>query len=295
MFRYSADRLPVLTLLAIAALDFSAYLYLDHWFLLAAYAGLSMYPKAFSCAYNHHHQHLAIFTHWVPNRLIELVFALQTGITGNTWVLHHSLGHHINYLDQKKDESRWMRDDGTRMGEWEYAFKTALTAYPRAWEVGKRFPKQRRVMALMSALTVAMVAGLIAYRPLAGFLIFVVTPLSLVVGTALATYFHHSERPTDNHFVASNNILQKFYNVLTLNLGYHTAHHYKPGVHWSLLPKLHAEIQDRIPLVAYAEPGMPWRLFGESLRPAHVPPPAKVVEVTKEDSHAEGFGMVSEA
>ena len=36
-------------------------------------------------------------------------------------------------------------DDGTRMGEWEYAFVTTVTAYPRAWEVGKRYPRQRSI------------------------------------------------------------------------------------------------------------------------------------------------------
>jgi fatty acid desaturase len=34
---------------------------------------------------------------------------------------------------------------------------------------------------------------------------------------------------------------------MTCNLGLHTAHHKRPGVHWSLLPQIHEEIKDQIP------------------------------------------------
>ena len=53
-------------------------------------------------------------------------------------------------------------------------------------------------------------------------------------------------RPT-SHFDASFNNTNPLYNFMTCNLGLHTAHHYRPGMHWSLLPALHAEIESRIP------------------------------------------------
>ena len=37
------------------------------------------------------------------------------------------------------------------------------------------------------------------------------------------------------------------YNLRTLNLGYHAAHHARPRLHWSKLPALHAEIARAIP------------------------------------------------
>ncbi|WP_399323377.1 fatty acid desaturase [Thiomicrorhabdus lithotrophica] len=40
----------------------------------------------------------------------------------------------------------------------------------------------------------------------------------------------------------------KWFNTLTGNLGFHTAHHYKQGgVHRSKLPALHEKIKDKIP------------------------------------------------
>jgi fatty acid desaturase len=153
------------------------------------------------------------------------------------------------------------------MGEWEYGWITTLTAYPRAWKVGERYPQQRRIFLVMGLLTLALVAGLVAWHPMQGLILFVGLPMLLLFGTAYATWAHHSNRPTDNHFVACNNILQPFYNVLTGNLGYHTAHHYKPGVHWSQLKALHDEIEGKIPADAYQEPGYPWRWMGPSPQP----------------------------
>jgi fatty acid desaturase len=91
------------------------------------------------------------------------------------------------------------------------------------------------------------VATLLVLDPLAGLLVFA---LPMVVGlliTAWATYEHHSGLNVENEFEASFNNLNRWYNLFTGNLGYHTAHHHRGGLHWSKLPKLHAQIQDKIP------------------------------------------------
>lgn len=263
------------------AVDVAVYALVDNPFVVVAWAVFSMFPKAGVCAFNHHHQHVSTFHRPWANRLLEFMYALQTGVSSQAWVLHHSLGHHLNYLDQQKDESRWLRDDGSRMGEWEYALVTTLTAYPRAWAVGARHPRQRKLFLVMGLLTAALMVGLVVLRPFNGLVQFVFVPFGMLFGTALATYNHHSNRDTADHFVACNNIIQRFYNVFTGNLGYHTAHHYRPGMHWSQLPKLHAEIAGKIPPEAYVEPGIPWKYFGVSegaegfkpATPAYVPPP----------------------
>jgi fatty acid desaturase len=265
LFRNPADRIPVAVFLAIFALDLAVYLFVDSPALLFLYFGLSILPKASACAFNHHHQHLATFRHDALNRLLELVYALLTGVSSQAWVLHHSLGHHQNYLDQARDESRWARADGTPMGELEYSLLTTLTAYPRAWGVSRQFPKIRRTFVAMGLATLSVVAALVAYRPVPGLISFVFAPAFFLFATAWATYAHHSGRSTESHFVASNNMLQPLYNWWTGNLGFHTAHHYRPGVHWSKLPELHAEIAARIPADAYVPPGWPWRLAGDGL------------------------------
>ena len=60
---------------------------------------------------------------------------------------------------------------------------------------------------------------------------------------------------------ALNHWLMLVLNILTGNLGYHTAHHLRPGLHWSKLPAFHARIADKIPAENYRGPGLPMALL----------------------------------
>jgi len=88
--------------------------------------------------------------------------------------------------------------------------------------------------------------------------------------TCWHTYCHHAGLDTQNPYEASHNIMNRSYNVLTGNLGYHTAHHVKPKLHWAKLPAFHATIADRIPAHLYIEPFFPMNLLpaGDSPWPA---------------------------
>jgi fatty acid desaturase len=267
LFRHRADRPYVFFFICLFAADLTAYALIDDVGLLVLWFLLGILPKGAVCAFNHHHQHVTTFHQAWANRLLELMYFFQTGVSSNAWRLHHSLGHHLNYLDQTKDESRWARADGSRMGEFEYSVITAATAYPRAWKVGEKFPEERRVFLAMGLISFLVMAGFVAARPIPGLILFVTGPLFFLWGTAWATYAHHSDRGTESHLVASNNIRQDVYNFVTGNLGFHTAHHTKPGVHWSKLAELHASMEAQIPEETYVEPGWPWRWFGDSKLP----------------------------
>lgn len=247
MFRYSADRLPVAFVLLFSAVDFSVYLLVDEVAWLVGYMLLMVLPKGVICAWNHHHQHTRTFHSQPLNRVLEFFYALHTGVTTNLWVLHHVLGHHRNYLDQDSDESAWRRADGTAMGVVEYTLTIAGTAYQRGYQVGKKFPRVQRDFLIYGLLTLLGVVALCWYRPVAGLLVFVLPMVISLLFTAWVTYDHHSGLDTDDVFAASYNNTSAFYNLVTGNLGYHTAHHYRQGLHWSKLPELHQQLAGSIP------------------------------------------------
>lgn len=251
MFKYKADRLPAALIVSVSLLDFAAYLLLDSPWLLAGYWLALLIPKGVISAWNHHHQHVHTFRATWLNRLYEQLLALHSGITTNLWVLHHNLGHHLNFLDQSKDESAWQKKDGKTMGVLTYSATIALTAYYRGYQVGKKHPKHQRVFLTWTAVTVLLLAGLTAWRPLQAFFLFLLPMATSLVFTAWVTYDHHRGLDTKVSTEASYNILNRRFNQLTGNLGYHTAHHHRQGVHWSKLPELHQKIAPQIPANLY--------------------------------------------
>ena len=246
-FRHKEDRKIVAIVAALSAVDVAVYFALNSTWLFVAYWLLMFIPKGLIAPWNHHHQHCMTFRSPVLNRLLEVSYGLHTGMTGNLWVLHHNLGHHVNYRDQAKDESRWRRKSGKKMGVVEYTLSVTLTAYQRAFRVGKRYPKHQRVYLALGAITWGLVIASIIYKPVAGMFVFAVPMVCTVLYTSWVTYDHHAGLDSDDHMKASYNIMNRWFNRLTGNLGYHTAHHYKPGLHWTALPALHDEIKHRIP------------------------------------------------
>lgn len=247
VFRYKEDCWPIGLMLALTCIDFALYFTLSNPLILFAYYLVMIVPKGIICSWNHHHQHLSIFHSTPLNRILEFFYALHTGVTTYLWRLHHVLGHHLNFLDQEKDESRWQRKDGTQMGAIEYTLDVALTAYPRGFVVGKRHPRLQKTFVICATVTFILVALLVWYKPAAGIFLFVLPMITSLLFTAYVTYEHHSGLETEEMFEASYNNLNPVFNFLTGNLGYHTAHHFKQGIHWSKLPALHATIADKIP------------------------------------------------
>lgn len=279
-FRHKEDRKIVAIVLSLTALDFLVYFALNNVWMFAAYWLLMFVPKGLIAPWNHHHQHCMTFRSPILNRLLEICYGMHTGMTANLWVLHHNLGHHVNYRDQTKDESRWRRKSGKKMGVIEYTFSVTLTAYYRAFLVGKRYPKHQRVYLTFTAVTWALVAALVVYKPWAGFFLFAFPMFCTVMYTSWVTYDHHAGLDSDEHMAASFNIMNAWFNRLTGNLGYHTAHHYKQGLHWSKLPALHEEIKHRIPAELMVKSTFD-AFLPDGEQEAVLPPPAPVEEVAE--------------
>lgn len=261
IFRYPADVVPTFLIVLLTILDFIVFFQTKSvWFLLL-WLVLVTFPKVCICSWNHHHQHLNTFYNKYLNRVIEFIYALHTGVTTNAWVLHHNLGHHLNYLDQSKDESAWKRKDGSTMGEMEYTLVNAAKAYFRAFRVGTKHPKYQRGFLLMGTFVAVFLMAAAYSNWLNTLIVFAVPMFFGYLVTVSHTYSHHAGLDTDDHLEASHNILHKWYNIMTGNLGYHTAHHIKPGVHWSQLPKYHSSIKDKIPSELFVEPPIPFKWF----------------------------------
>ncbi len=264
IFRYKQDIAPTIIIVTLFSLDLAVFFLASSVWITLAWLLLMLLPKACICSWNHHHQHLPTFRNLYLNRALEIIYAFHTGITTNAWVLHHVLGHHLNYTDQAKDESGWKRVDGKTMSTLEYTLTIALTGYIRAYKVGRKHPKYQRGFVTATTVVLALLTAMFIYNWQNALIIFALPMLYGYVITCWHTYYHHAGLDTKNEFEASYNIMHSWYNLLTGNLGYHTAHHLKPGLHWSALPQYHAEIAANIPTSLYREPCIPFKWFKEA-------------------------------
>lgn len=261
IFRQKADRLPITIISSFFLLDIVIYFSIDNPWIIVSWFVLSIWPKGNVCAWNHHHQHCVTFRSTFMNRLLELMYGFQTGVTTKGWFLHHVIGHHKNYLDQELDESRWMSKDGTTKSELGYTLEVAGTSFYRILQVGKANKKHLNDFLGMFALQMIILAVLFWHNWFNAIFLFALPMVLSLTLTAWATFDHHSNLDTKNEFEGSRNTLDPFYNLMTGNLGYHTAHHVKHGLHWSKVPEFHATIEHLIPAHCYLEAGVPYSWF----------------------------------
>ena len=250
LLRYSADIASVAYTVTTFSLHVAVFLWAS-----PSVAALCVVPLFLVsipvAALGHHHQHLGVFRSRAMNRLYDLVLSLQTGVSPYGWVLHHNLGHHQNYLNQPpklpSDESHWTNPDGSTMSRLRYTLHLFLHHPIDILRVGVKHPKILRAYLLMKAALYALVAFGVFWNATNFLLAFFVPSMLTLLHTCWATHEHHAGHHADDHYSASVNREHKLFNVLSWNLGYHTAHHLRPGVHWSLLPEVHESIRHLIP------------------------------------------------
>lgn len=246
VYRHPIDVFPTTIMASVFGLQLLVFLFAEP--LLAAVAVAVLFPVQVNFAgMCHNHHHLETFRQSVLNRAFEVMMFLQLGMLPYGYTLHHNIGHHAHYMDPDSDPNRWQRRDGSAMGSWEFALRMFVAMYPTVVRIGRRHPAVFRRFLAMAAFSASVLAALFALNPLNALIVFVLPmPLALIL-QAQATWYQHVGLTTQHSLEASRSCLDPLYNVRTCNLGYHTAHHLRPALHWSLLPSFHAEIADRIP------------------------------------------------
>jgi fatty acid desaturase len=247
VYRYREDVVPSLVVAAVFAIQLYTFFFVES---LWAVAGVMASLLAFSAmpgSISHNHHHVSTFTRPLLNRFYEVVLFLETGVPPYAWTLHHNLGHHKDYLDQEKDPANWRQPDGSVMSRLRYDVVGALRIYPEIWRIGRAYPELFRRFKLWASISLVVLGAFVVLDPLKALVLFVVPMPLMYLGLLDNTYMQHSDLDTDSELTASRNTVSKLYNFISWNLGYHTAHHIKPHVHWSRLPAFYAEIEPFIP------------------------------------------------
>ena len=255
--RHRADIPATILILVVFTIQLWAFFSIHNPWQLAGLVALLMLVQVSCGAICHNHHHSNIFTRAWANRLIESVMYLQTGTSPFSWTLHHNIGHHHEYLDQGRDPSRWQEDDGSVMHRLKYDFYNAFMIYPEIWKIGRQHPGLFTRFKRWFVISNLALLGCVLINPLNALIVFVLPMLMMLVVLLDNTFQQHSGLCTRDHHLASRNVEHPLYNITSWNLGYHTAHHICPGLHWSQLPKQHERIRHRIPEVLLSKKLIP--------------------------------------
>ncbi len=240
-----------LAAVAVVALVFVAQLtvffVIDNLWLAALCVFALLFAQISCGAICHNHHHANIFR-WRPlNRLLEIVLFLQTGTSPFSWTLHHNIGHHHHYLHPQQDPSSWRHRDGRPMTRWYYDLVNAAMIYPEIWRIGPSRPRLFARFKRMLVISNLVLLCFLLIDPVMALIVFIAPMPIMLVLLLDNTWLQHSGLDTRHHLTASRNVENRLYNLTSWNLGYHAAHHLRPGVHWSALPALHATIRPQIP------------------------------------------------
>jgi len=195
---------------------------------------------------------------------------LTYGHPVSSFVPGHNLSHHKHTQSRRdvmrtsKVRFRWNLLNGVG-----FFFRMAPDIMRADTKYGKamrsRHPKWfRQVLIELGALYLAL--GLALWLDWEAFLLYVFIPHRYAGwGIITMNLLQHDGCDADSRYNHSRNFVGTVVNWFTYNNGYHTIHHHRAGLHWSLLPAAHAkEIAphihpnlDQSSMLAYL-----WRTFG---------------------------------
>lgn len=247
ILRYPEDRWPLAYTAMVLAVQLGLFFAVESLWVTAVCVILFQPVQAVAIACNHYQHHINVFkVRWL-NRVYETVLFLQTGTPPYLITLHHNLGHHPHYLEPELDTLRWQRPEGSPRSLAECLVKNFAGHFTLTMAIGRRHPRVYQRFKIMTAISLGTLAGLIWLNPAKAMIVFVGPMLLAIFNVARLGYDQHAGLDLSHHLSASRNIESRLYNLVTFNSGYHTAHHVKPGLHWSKLPEFHLELRDRIP------------------------------------------------
>ena len=192
----------------------------------------------------HNAVHSPLFKSRTMNRAFQVALTLTYGFPVSGFVPGHNLSHH-RHMQTNRDSMR------TTKMRFRNNLLNVLLFTPRVMKdilggtssdiagMRKRTANWYRQIVLESRVFygVSLILLIADWRK---FLLYWMAPhLYAAWGIVTMNYLQHDGCDAESEWNHSRNFVGRIVNWFTYNNGYHTIHHMRPGLHWSLLPAAH--------------------------------------------------------
>jgi fatty acid desaturase len=213
---------------------------------------LAGFPLAFiACVINHNHQHHPTFVPGPLNRLFGILLSWATGVPATAIVPMHNHNHHVH----NNHEADFVRASLVRF-RWNLLnlllfpvvafvhYAPVKTRELKQWRSAR--PQLYRQLWLERLALYPLWAGLLFLGPIETLVYILLPQLFGQWGILAINHLQHAGCDPDSEYNHSRNFVGRWLNWWVFNNGFHTAHHARPGLHWSRLPDLHAQLRGQL-------------------------------------------------
>jgi fatty acid desaturase len=252
---HRADRLNVVRALVAPLLLFAPFAVDSLAGYEAAYA-IAAYTLIGETNYLLHlHVHRPFSRKPVLNRILDLCMGAVTGMASSNWRIQHLYGHHrgvdLPYRGRLVHEnySAARAIAFSTLSLWETFYSPIVESFRKGILDDVTTPIRYRLAFLEQLSVLVFVAALTCWQTRLALIYLLPWYLVTHLITRYVDYLNHygCDEGSENAFARANNSVSWWFNFTTHNFGYHTAHHLRPGAHWTELPAIHRAIADKIP------------------------------------------------
>lgn len=248
MLRYKADRRT----LAVVALYFTVAI--TPWVLwpdmgtaqIVAWVLVNCLVSFMCAIIVHNSIHVPIFKKRWANKVFQLVLSFTYGHSTSAYVPGHNFSHH-KYTQSDKDAMRTSkaRFKINLLNQLFFFFIMSGDILKGELRFAARMRRERPEWFRQYLLEMGLVMGLKIVLLVVNWkcaVLFVLIPHQYAAWGIVGTnYFQHDGTDQEHEYNHGRNFTGSLLNYMLFNNGYHSAHHDKPNLHWSLLPAYHAE------------------------------------------------------
>lgn len=206
-----------------------------------------------SCIIKHNHMHCTVFERNDLNGILGVWLALLTGTSSIGIIQAHNIRHH-GALNSKEDFVRTdlVRFKSPLLNLCCFPFVSIVTMMKEResdFSYWRARDERRHRQILREVYAIWILVSLIALHSVSDAVLILLLPwLIAQIFLVAVNYLQHDACDTDSELLHSRNVTGRIMNWFFFNNGFHTAHHLKPGLHWSKLPEYHFNVlEDAMP------------------------------------------------